>query len=331
MLVTLIKPNNEHFANYIPLDISVKQFNFERTIQAFRPLISFIRHENPHIVFSTLTHLNFILGIVKLFVNRKILFVARESSIVSSSLKDEKFSSLFRLLYRWTYKNLNLVICQSNVMADDLIKNFRINPASVKVIYNPIDFDFIAAKTDSFVGRTDGKTTQLLCVGRLYAVKGYDRLFQALKLLQRIDYHLKIVGGGPLRHELEELAMSLGLSNKVSFLGVQENPYQFMVQADCLLLSSYYEGLPNAVLEANACGLPVVAFNAPGGTAEIVEDGINGWLIPDGDLQAFARKVESRDYLVLDRSKIKEFVAKRFSLDKITTQYEQAILDLRKL
>jgi glycosyltransferase involved in cell wall biosynthesis len=326
----LIKPNKEHFANYLSADITIHQFNFTRTVQAFLPLLSFIRKKNPHIVFSTLTHLNFILGIVKFFVNRKILFVARESSIISSSLKDEKFSALFRFCYKWVYRNFDLIICQSNAMANDLVTNFKLNPSLIKVIYNPVDFDLVSASIAS-VEKTNSSSprVELLCVGRLHPAKGYDRLLKAISIVKHLDFRLKIIGDGPLKEELEKMTTTLRLTEKVNFLGIQENPFHFMAQADCLLLPSYYEGLPDVVLEANACGLPVIAFNSPGGTAEIIQDGLNGWLIQDGDLEAFARKIEAREYLAMDKEKIISFVSKNFSLDKITTEYEDAILSIR--
>ena len=329
-LIILIKPKKEHFAAYLPTDIKILQFDFKRTIQAFYPLISQIRKENPDIVFSTLTHLNFILGVVKFFVNKKILFVVRESSIISSSMKDEKFSFLFRFLYRWVYRNLDLIICQSAKMADDLIENFKLKKSLIRIIYNPIDFGLIfksIEKKERSVLRS--RKIQFLCVGRLYSVKGYDRLLKLLSLVTDIDFHLTIVGDGPLKDSLVNLTASLNLKSKVTFVGIQENPFQFMAESDCLLLSSYYEGLPNVVLEANACGLPVIAFNSPGGTGEIIIDGLNGWLIEDDNLNAFADKITSKEYLQVDKQQIVGFVTERFSLNKITLQYEEAILSLR--
>lgn len=330
-LIVLIKPTNEHFVIYLPTDIAIRQYNFKRTIQSFFPLLFLIRNEKPDVVFSTLTHLNFILGIVKFFVSKKTHFVARESSIISLSIEDEKFPSLFKFFYRRVYDNINLVICQSKIMADDLIRNFKIRESATKVIYNPVDLNLISSSIQaSSVPRKEKNEIQLLCVGRLYSVKGYDRLLSALSLLTDFNFTLKILGDGPEKGSLRNLVTDLNLNDNVNFLGIQENPFQFMAQADCLLLTSYYEGLPNVVLEANACGLPVIAFNAPGGIVEIIVEGLNGWLVKDGDLKAFAEKVRAKEYLFADRQKIKEFVTEKFSLNKIARQYEEAILSLQK-
>lgn len=329
-LVTLIKPNSDPFNKLVPADITLVQYNFTNTRSAFFALIKLIRKENPDFVFSTLTHLNVILAMVRFFTSATILFVARESNTISSSLKDEKFPWLFRFLYKWLYKNFDLIICQSNAMAEDLITNFNIAQSRIKVIYNPIDLDLIASRTSGLTSAAPPiNRVELLCVGRLSNQKGFDRMLKILALIADFDCRLRIIGDGPLRNDLQNMANELHLEGRVEFLGIQENPFQFMVKSDCLLLPSYYEGLPNVVLEANACGLPVIAFNSPGGTAEIVEDGLNGWLIPDGDLEKFALKIRSKEYLTLNKGEIAKFVAKRFSLQKIISQYERAILSLR--
>jgi glycosyltransferase involved in cell wall biosynthesis len=176
-LVTLIKPKDEHYRRLIPADVRFIQYNFQNTKAAFFALVSLIRKENPQVVFSTLTHLNFILSIVKFFVSGKVSFVARESSIISSSLKDEKQTFLFHFLYSRIYRNFDLIICQSKAMAADLVKNYKIKESSIKIIHNPVDFDYIfecialEKKT-----RSNSQRVELLCVGRLDPQKGYDRL-----------------------------------------------------------------------------------------------------------------------------------------------------------
>jgi glycosyltransferase involved in cell wall biosynthesis len=330
-LVTLIKPNDEHFARLLPKDIRIIQYNFLHTRQAFFPLIRLIRKEQPHVVFSTLTHLNFILAIVKKVVSSDIKFVARESNTISSSLNDEKFPWLFKFFYGRVYKTFDLIICQSRAMADDLVTNFRIPRASLKVIYNPLDVDLILGNIpkDNPL-RSAGSRIELVCVGRLNPQKGFDRLLKIMALLHDFDFRLRILGDGVLKESLVKQAHDLDLDAKVQFLGIQENPFRYMAESDCLLLTSYYEGLPNVVLEANACGLPVIAFDSPGGTSEIIEVGLNGWLIKDDDLRGFADKIRSRKYLYLNKQSIVKYATDRFSFDNITTQYENAILSLKK-
>jgi len=330
-LVTLIKPNDEYFARLLPKDIRIVQYNFLHTRQAFFPLIGLIRKEQPHVVFSTLTHLNFILAIVKKFVSSNIKFVARESNTISSSLKDEKFPWLFRFFYERAYKTFDLIICQSKAMAADLVTNFKIPLSRLKIIYNPLDVDLIMANiTKGNPQQAERSRIELISVGRLNPQKGFDRLLKIMTLLHDFDFRLRILGDGVLKESLIKQAHALGLDSKVHFLGIQENPFRYMAESDCLLLTSYYEGLPNVVLEANACGLSVIAFDSPGGTSEIIENGLNGWLIKDGDLHGFAEKIRARPYLHVNKQSIVKYVVDRFSIDNITTQYEDAILSLNK-
>ena len=92
--------------------------------------------------------------------------------------------------------------------------------------------------------------------------------------------------------KLKKLASELGLSTQVAFKGFVQNPYPYMAQADLFVLSSRYEGCPNAVLEAMACGTPVVAFRCKGGMDEIIDDGVNGWLAEPENVVDFATAVE---------------------------------------
>jgi glycosyltransferase involved in cell wall biosynthesis len=117
----------------------------------------------------------------------------------------------------------------------------------------------------------EGATSlRLVSAGRLTYQKGFDMLIDAVARCTR-SVHLTILGEGPLRRELEERARAKGVSDRVRFAGFLKNPYPFFAQSDAFVLSSRYEGFPNVVLEALACGAPVIALPAPGGVREILE------------------------------------------------------------
>src|SRR5690606_516308 len=134
---------------------------------------------NPEIVFSTLSHLNVIMACIKMFTRKKILFVARESNTLSQSHRHEKFPFIFNLLLRTVYHRLDLIICQSAFMANDLMVNYACDSERIVVIHNPVDFDH----TGNGNGETENQgkpenVVRLLSIGRLTHQKRIDRLLQ---------------------------------------------------------------------------------------------------------------------------------------------------------
>jgi glycosyltransferase involved in cell wall biosynthesis len=169
----------------------------------------------------------------------------------------------------------------------------------------------------------------LLYVGKLRPEKGVDLLLKALSLLPS-RYHLWIVGDGPELPSLQNLTARLSLRERVHFLGPTSNPYPYYRGADLLVLPSRYEGLPNVVLEANGSGLPVVAFNCPGGTGEVVVEGVNGLLVECENWERLAERIEEGANRPWDREKIAEFTRNRFSPEVTTYRYQQLFLRVLK-
>jgi glycosyltransferase involved in cell wall biosynthesis len=135
---------------------------------------------------------------------------------------------------------------------------------------------------------------------------------------------LTLLGEGPLRAALEQLAKHRGVADRVRFVGFQKNPYPFFVQADAFVLSSRYEGFPNVVLEALACGTPVIATPAPGGVAEIAE-------LAGGVLLASAVDAESLSLAIKrffgGEAKTGPVRLTPFHVDKIVDQYQKLLID----
>jgi len=134
-------------------------------------------------------------------------------------------------------------------------------------------------------------TKKLLTVGRLTKQKSFSRLLRIIATLDD-SFNLTIVGDGEEKEELLSLSDGLGLKDKVNFLGNQKDMETVYRNHDVLLMTSIYEGLPMVIGEANAYGLPVIAYDCPTGPRELIQHNFNGYLIEDGDSEGFSRSIE---------------------------------------
>jgi len=171
----------------------------------------------------------------------------------------------------------------------------------------------------------------VVAMGRLNKQKGFDLLLQAFARIaeQFPEWNLTIMGEGLERISLETEILSLGLKGRVHLPGLINNPSGVLVQSDLFILSSLYEGFPNALAEAMACGLPVISFDCPSGPKEIIRNGIDGILVPVGNMSALSQAMQK---LMADDAGRKRLasrapeVLERFSQEQIIGMW-QAIID----
>jgi glycosyltransferase involved in cell wall biosynthesis len=170
-----------------------------------------------------------------------------------------------------------------------------------------------------------------LAVGRLEAVKDYPSLLRAMTRTPEPS-RLLVLGAGPQEGQLTELAEWLGLKRRVRFAGFEPNVVRWMRAADGFVLASRYEGLPMVLLEAGACGVPVVATDVPG-TREVVVDGETGWLAPAGDAEELAKtmlrlmRMPPAARLTMGE-RARKHVARNFSLETALDRWERLYEEL---
>jgi len=171
------------------------------------------------------------------------------------------------------------------------VETFHLPDDKIHVIGNPFDLEKIRHLAQESVSEPlfQGAAPILLSVGRLAPEKGGEDLLRAFsQLRQQTDARLVFLGAGPEKDRLERLCREMGLEGDVHFPGYRENPFRYMARSTALALPSHYEGFGNVLVEAMACGLPVVATRCYPGIEEIVEDGKTGLLVEVGDEAAMA-------------------------------------------
>lgn len=235
------------------------------------PMVMTIRAHRPRVVFSTLGYVNVAILASRFLLPTGTRVWVREANLPSISLPNNKHHRLMRLAYRLLYRRADLVICSSIRMRDEMVNDFLVPISCIRILPNPVDEERLRSLALPMT-RLPGPGLRFVSLGRLTRQKGFDLLLNMFAKLGIEEARLSILGDGPMRNELVRLADALGISSRVSFLGFDERPWPHVAGADALLLPSRWEGMPNAVLEALACGIPVIATPEAGGVAEIVSE-----------------------------------------------------------
>lgn len=315
--VNLILFVGDHIAYELDAAIKIIDLKCENSKKGILKLYVELNKLRADFVFSTLTVTNVIVSLIKPFVFWKSKFYLRESTILSVNNRQMKLSWLINTLIVLLYRNFDLIISQSEAMTRDLVKNYHLPHSMIVKINNPV-----AVNDLPLADGPHNKIPIFITVGNLRPEKGYDRMIKLLSQYKG-DFIYYILGEGKMRKSLELLIEKYELENKVKLLGRVEDVGAYLNKADIYLQTSYYEGFPNAILEANASGVAALAVNSPGGTSEIVLNGVNGYLIEDFDEQSFLEHLDILLKNPLDRKKIREFILQRFSMDSFVRNINQ--------
>jgi glycosyltransferase involved in cell wall biosynthesis len=203
-----------------------------------------------------------------------------------------RFARTKKRLVARAYHDAAAVVALSEGARDGLCRFYKFPRDRVTVLPNFVDVDAIDRLAAENGPALDPAKIHVVSLGRLAPQKGHDVLFEAIDRLQKSNrasnLHFHLIGEGPARQDLERFADSKALHDRLTFAGALWNPFPYLKRCDLFCLSSRYEGMPGALLEAMACGVPVLATDCPSSPREILAGGEYGTLIPPSDPQALA-------------------------------------------
>jgi glycosyltransferase involved in cell wall biosynthesis len=259
-----------------------------------RQLARFIGQRRPDIVVSFLSYFSAFLAVR--LARSGARFVINQQTPVSAFLADRDYAwrrplrrAAFARVARLVYPRADAVVATSTGVGADLTSHYGVRPEAIATIPNPFDLDAIArAAAQPVTIAAPADVPLIVSAGRLADAKNWPLLIDALRLLKgRRPAHTLILGQGELEGEIRRRIAEAGLSDDVTLCGFQANPWKFMARADVFVLTSHYEGFGNVLVEAMACGAPVVATASPG-TRAIVNSEADGLLVEQHDSAAVA-------------------------------------------
>lgn len=223
--------------------------------------------------------------------------VIREANTLTleSEASGSPFARLVPALARRWYPKANAIIAVSKGAGRDLAESTQMAEDRIVAVHNPVDTERIGALAQAALDPhdeawiADSSDPLLINIGRLHPQKDQAKLIEAAsKVLNQRPCRLLILGDGVLHSKLVALGSSLGLGDRLRLPGSRPNPYPYLARAQVFVLSSAWEGFPNVLLEALACGCQIVSTDCPNGPAELLANGRFGRLVPVGDVDALA-------------------------------------------
>ncbi|WP_421809243.1 glycosyltransferase [Flagellimonas sp.] len=288
----------------------------DKVSQAFLPMFRQVKKLKPDIVLSSIGHLNILMSFMAP-LRPRTAFVAREANIDKVRKKfSAKKKGLRRInLKKIGYRFLKTIICQSNDMYEGFTGEFPQFKSKTVVINNPI--------TDGFTLKEKKNETGIfafITVGALHGRKGHDRILKALSRFPH-PFTYTIVGNGEKKQEIFDMAKSLGIFEKIQHIPYTNEVPKYLAKNDFYLQGSYVEGFPNAVIESCAVGTPVLAFDAPGGINEIIDENVNGSVSKSEDefLESLIHHTTTNTF---NPEQVRESVLKKYGKEIILKKYE---------
>jgi glycosyltransferase involved in cell wall biosynthesis len=287
------------YRDSVPCGVRLVDLRASKPLTAVPALARYLRAERPMAMLATIINANLAALWALRLSGVATRCVVREASTLSVDLAEA--SALNRLLLprlvARSFRRAEAIVAPSRGVADDFVRVTGLPRESIQVIYNPVVSDALRARArqpTSHHWLQGDDVPVIVGMGRLTRAKNFATLIRAFARLRRtMPARLVLLGEGEDRGDLEALCRSLGVAGDVDLPGFVANPYAVLSRARLFVLSSRWEGLPGALIEALACGTKVVSTDCPSGPREILDDGRYGQLVPVGDTRAMANAMRA--------------------------------------
>lgn len=285
------------FLSKVAPGVELVELDAGRVLASIIPLASYLRRARPKLLVSAMSHANVVAllasklagGTTGVVISEHVHFTTENQH--GAAIADRLMPFAMRALYR----SASGIVTVSGGVADDLSAALGIPRRTFTTVYNPIVTPELLSRVGAEVDHpwfAASEVPVILGTGRLTRQKDFATLLRAFRQVRReVPCRLVILGEGDLRGELEELARTLGVASDVLLPGFVDNPVSWMARSELFVMSSAWEGFGNVLVEAMACGVPVVSTDCPSGPREILQDGRWGRLVPVGDAHAMAAAI----------------------------------------
>lgn len=309
------------FTSSVPEGVIVHDLRSSRARYAVFKIVELVNKRKPDLIIGSVIQATNLIFIASFFFKHKPVIINRLENPYSK-LTSKK---LAKWLFGRALRSSDYVVAVSKGLTKDLMEHLNISEKKIKVIYNPVDLELTHALSKEEVNDYDFKNKKVVVtIARFTKQKGLEDIIRAFSIVAKEikDAHLLIIGQGKLRKILEKLIGQLDLNKKVSLVGFKDNPYKYLAKADLFVLASLWEGFGLVIVEAMACGLPIVSTDCISGPSEILKNGKYGKLVPVGNPVKLADAIifSLNDNLALSGGAVERI--EEFSANKIIKEYE---------
>ena len=296
LAVDILVTRSGPYVDLLPQNARVINFESRKALTCFRPFLRYLRTDRPDGLLSTLIHTSILTLVVKKYILRKLPTIVRYESTYSMAFENGTLKERMELsVLKYLLPSADAIIAVSDGAAADLRRTIPGGARRVHGVPNPVVTCELVQQARMPVEHPffiDPDIPVVVSAGRLVSLKDYPTLLRAFAdVVGSRAARLVILGEGAVRGELVTLTRKLGIADVVDFAGFQLNPFAYMAKAQVFVLSSIYEGLPTVLVEAMACGTPVVSTDCRHGPREILEGGKWGQLVPVRDWRAMASAI----------------------------------------